>query len=105
MKRSWRVYVLRCVGRWSGLSNSSSRYQALVLTEPLIHSHITDVLPADHPLAWETVYCDSCMTMVHASNNECMQTWAETGLGPFCMPCWGKNDLSVLDEDWGLRSG
>ncbi len=58
----------------------------VVLGEPLIHSHITDVLPKKHPLANEQVYCDfkGCKEMLHAFNNECMQTWVETANGNFC---------------------
>lgn len=54
--------------------------------EPLIHSHITDVLPDDHPLATSNVYCSApyCGEMLHAFNNECMQTWIETENGNFC---------------------
>jgi hypothetical protein len=57
--------------------------------EPIIHSHITDVLPENHPLAYEDVFCDICKkTMLHASNNECMQTWLETEDGNFCTKCF-----------------
>jgi len=56
--------------------------------EPIVHSHISDVLPEGHPLANEDVYCDhdngACQVMLHASNNECMQTWFETTEGNFC---------------------
>lgn len=45
--------------------------------EPLIHSHLDDELPMGHPWAYESVYCDKCKVMVHANNNECMQTWIE----------------------------
>lgn len=53
--------------------------------EPVIWSHITDGLPEDHPLAYETLYCVTCREMLHAGNNECMQTWVETGKGPYCI--------------------
>lgn len=56
--------------------------------EPLIHSHITDVLPDDHPLAHETIFCGGCTEMLHASNNECMQTWVESGAGAHCLRCF-----------------
>ena len=46
------------------------------LREPVCHSHITDCLPDDHPLAYERVHCNKCGEMVHCEN-ECMQTWFE----------------------------
>ncbi len=51
--------------------------------EPKIHSHVEDGLPDNDPLAYKTVYCDGaqCGEMLHAANNECMQTWFETGKG------------------------
>ena len=61
------------------------------MREPQIHSHITDMLPDDHPLANETFSCQraaACKTMLHADNNECMTTWVETGRGNFCFPCF-----------------
>ena len=50
--------------------------------EPIIHSHIEDMLPDDHPLAFEQVHCDAkfphkCNGLLHAANNECMTTWIE----------------------------
>jgi len=52
------------------------------MSEPLVHSHRSDELPDDHVLAHKTVYCESCAEendgeMLHADNNECMQTWVE----------------------------
>lgn len=77
-----------------------------MVTEPLIHSHITDCLPVDHPLAFETIYCAcpncACQEMLHAGNNECMQTWVETGKGTFCVPCFDMDDTTVLDGGWAL---
>lgn len=67
-------------------------------SEPLIHSHREDCLPTDHPLAHETVFCDKCGDMVHAANNECMDTWVELPdkdtittvpiYGNFCLRCF-----------------
>ncbi len=57
--------------------------------EPQIHSHLSDVLPDEHPLANEDVYCDECKVMLHAHNNECMQTWIEFEDGNFCTNCMG----------------
>lgn len=56
--------------------------------EPLIHSHLTDRLPDEHPLANESVDCDRCRALLHACNNECMQTWFETAAGNFCTECY-----------------
>jgi len=73
----------------------------VVEREPLLHSHITDLLPEDHPLAYECVSCQRCRVMVHASNNECMTMWVETGLGNFCLACFvaveeATNDIASL---------
>lgn len=68
--------------------------------EPLIHSHITDVLVEQHPLAYEQVYCDKeCGALLHAANNECMQTWYETEFGNFCTLCFFLNEvLGSIDD-------
>ena len=58
--------------------------------EPLIHSHITDCLPEEHPLADESVYCKECNIMCHAFNNECLTTWVESKWGNYCMECFCK---------------
>lgn len=58
------------------------------MNEPKIHSHITDRLPEGHPLAYERVVCKRCGGSVHMSNNECMQTWVETGVGGYCLRCF-----------------
>ena len=55
--------------------------------EPLIHSHMDDVLPDDHPLANDQVCCLKCGGLVHAANNECMSTWVEIRKKPFCLSC------------------
>jgi len=77
------------------------------MKEPIIHSHITDILDEDHPLADTTIYCDKCKEMLHASENECMQSWIETGKGNFCLTCFSKMILimeyNVLEEEWGLK--
>lgn len=56
--------------------------------EPIVHSHITDCLPEDHKLAFTSVYCDKCGEMVHAFNNECMQTWLEVDGKNLCTKCF-----------------
>lgn len=74
--------------------------------DPVLHSHVEDVLPDDHSLAWQSVYCDGegCEKMLHAFNNECMQTWIETGKGNFCVACFAKVDeVCALENDWGLE--
>jgi hypothetical protein len=68
--------------------------------EPVVHSHITDVLPDDHPLAYKTVYCDAkrqhnCNRMLHAGNNECMTTWLEFAGKNVCMVVFAKFTLDV----------
>lgn len=60
------------------------------LKEPLLHGYAIDGLPEDHYLAQVSTYCKLCKQMVHAFNNECMEPWAETGKGNFCMPCFLK---------------
>lgn len=72
------------------------------MTEPLIHSNITDVLPEDHLYAYSTLYCRSCLEMVHACNNECMQTWVETGKGPYCLRCFADHTDGVVEDEWAL---
>ena len=57
------------------------------VSEPVIHSHVTDVLDDNHPLAYKIVDCQKCGSMVHCSNNECMQTWLEWGLYILCGEC------------------
>ncbi len=72
--------------------------------EPRIHSHIEDCLPENHPLAFKQVSCDSKRPdgswlhdeLLHAANNECMQTWVETGEGNYCWACASKKLESVL---------
>lgn len=65
------------------------------MAEPLIHSHIEDCLPEDHPLAWKDVKCSGCDVLVH-SGNECMQTWVEMPKNSiyegiyYCAACFGK---------------
>jgi hypothetical protein len=56
--------------------------------EPRLHSHITDCLPVDHPLATRRVYCDRCDTLLHVQTNSCMRTWIESGRGNYCMRCF-----------------
>lgn len=72
--------------------------------EPLIHSHITDGLPEDHPLARVTVRCDgvSCSEMLHSETNECMQTWLETDWGNYCLRCFPIRDVLAppADAEW-----
>jgi hypothetical protein len=77
--------------------------------EPKIHSHIEDCLEEAHPLAFEQVYCDGRKTdanhdkILHAANNECMQTWVETGRGNFCWKCFCKMASTVLPDRLALQ--
>lgn len=76
---------------------------------PILHTHIEDVLPDDHLLAYDSVYCEGpeCNRMLHAFNNECMQTWVETGKGNYCIWCFMRvtKGPEVLEEEWGLPGG
>lgn len=75
--------------------------------EPQIHSHITDILPEGHYLAYETVDCKTCHVMLHADNNECMQTWIETGKGNYCLKCFmalsKEKNHNVLEDEYALK--
>lgn len=62
------------------------------MKEIVIHTHISDGLEETHPLANESVYCETCKGMLHASNNECMQSWFETDIGNFCTNCFVPGD-------------
>ena len=77
--------------------------QPIFEKEPIIHSHITDVLPEDHCLKNDCVSCDECGVMLHASNNECMQTWLETEVGNYCTKCLKLEE--VLDDNYILIKG
>jgi len=71
---------------------------------PVLHTHIEDVLPKDHKLAFESVYCTDCKEKLHSMHNECLSTWVEIGVGNFCIPCFAKRHEAagyVLDE-WAL---
>ena len=63
------------------------------MKEPLIHSHLKDSLSRKHVLCHEDIFCDICNVMIHAHNNECMQTWLETVNGNFCTKCFPITDL------------
>lgn len=71
------------------------------MKEPIIHSHLSDELEEAHPRAYDAVFCDLCNEMLHASNNECMQTWVEWYDLNICFTCFINNieDLAVLEED------
>ena len=56
--------------------------------EPRLHSHVTDRLPAEHPLAHTRVYCDRCETLLHMQTNSCLRTWIESGRGNHCVRCF-----------------
>jgi len=58
------------------------------MKEPLLHSHVADALPRDHPLARERVYCDRCNALLHMQTNSCMRTWIESGRGNHCVRCF-----------------
>lgn len=74
------------------------------IVDPVLHSHIEDVLPDKHKLASTNVYCCVCNEMLHCENNECMQTWIETGKGNYCIRCFaGLDDAAALRGEYGLR--
>ncbi len=64
--------------------------------DPVCHSHVDDILPDDHPLAFRQVYCHSSRhkiknsPLLHAGNNECMQTWFEFSNIALCEQCFIK---------------
>jgi len=81
------------------------------MTELLIHSHLEDMLPDDHPWAFAAIYCPRCDKMLHAGNNECMSTWVEFDGKVLCLMCLvesaGTSGLENLDcigypeiEEW-----
>ena len=39
---------------------------------------------------------------VHAENNECMQTWVETGIGAFCLRDFAEEAQEVMPERFAL---
>jgi formylmethanofuran dehydrogenase subunit E len=53
----------------------------------VMHTHISDGLPAKHPLCNRHVACDRCDELVHAENNECVQTWFEFRGHVLCASC------------------
>lgn len=75
------------------------------LLEPRIHSYITDELPNDHPLAHKSVDCDECNLTLHESTNECINPWAETGKGNYCLKCFSDIDQHAeITDEYGLKS-
>ena len=69
---------------------------------PKLHSHVEDGLPKKHPLAFVDIYC-SCGAMLHSENNECMQTWIETGEGNYCVGCFAEIPfVSALSNKYGI---
>lgn len=64
--------------------------------EPRFHS-FDDCLPEDDSRAYDTLYCQDCRQIVHASNNETMRAWFDTGIGPVCLACVYKRHESEID--------
>jgi hypothetical protein len=103
------------VAVWQPLGDGRERSEdePIDVIEPQIHSHNIDVLAYDHPWAWEQVYCESCSELVHAVNNECMQTWIEYGAKErraICATCFGitgdtEFGLGVLEDRFVLGVG
>lgn len=80
--------------------------------EPRIHSHLIDVLPDDYKGLNDkvdpdkSIDCDCCGVIVHAFNNECMQTWIETETGNYCTVCLKLGEVLEGDanNDWPLEN-
>lgn len=65
--------------------------------EPIFHSHISDSLDENHPLAFVSIGCDAlCGKQLHAFNNECMSSWWETEFGNFCIFCF--SPISAMEN-------
>lgn len=76
-----------------------------MLREPLLHG-TNDKLPKDSPLLFVAgaIYCKRCCEILHASYNENMQFWVESGKGNFCLPCFSITvERSIEHEDFALR--
>jgi hypothetical protein len=61
---------------------------ATALTDPWLHTRVTDHLPADHQLATRRISCERCETILHLQNNRCVRTWVESGRGNYCLYCF-----------------
>jgi hypothetical protein len=76
------------------ISGGTRRREALVQgsaaepIEPRFHSHITDRLAKDHPLATRRVSCERCEAILHVQSNSCIRTWVESGRGNYCLYCF-----------------
>jgi hypothetical protein len=68
--------------------------------EVKVHSHVEDELPDGHPLQWQQVQCVACGVLVHAGNNECMQTWFEFSNANVCAPCVGTLPSVMHSNEW-----
>lgn len=67
--------------------------------EPKIH-FLNDDLLDDHEYAFETLYCKNCKEMIHAGNNELMQTWVQSHKGNYCLTCFSSSiNVGEWDED------
>jgi hypothetical protein len=85
-----------------GLNLNEGKYMAE--DEPVVHSHLTDRLNDDHPLAYEMVMCDmkrehGCKRSLHAANNECMTTWVEFAGLNVCARAFA---MYVLEKSQGV---
>ena len=65
-----------------------------------MHTHITDGLPDGHSLRDQHVSCGKCGELVHAADNECMQTWFEFRGSILCSACLkGIPGLYAIDAE------
>lgn len=70
--------------------------------EPRLHTHVTDRLPDEHPLARTRVHCDRCEALLHLQTNSCMRTWVESGRGNHCVRCFLLVAGGLAPNDTGL---
>ena len=70
------------------MTHELSADSASTFTEPRLHSHISDQLPADHQLATRRLSCERCETILHVQTNQCLRTWVESGRGNYCLYCF-----------------
>lgn len=84
--------------------------------EPVLHSFITDGLPREHPLAFNTLYCSKCNAMVHHMINECMTEWFEfitpNKSIPVCLDCIIRRLKQTVQRhidceliEWAIKDG
>jgi hypothetical protein len=96
----WNRRIARTVTKQMAYQEAIARLRGLPdgVDPIIVHSHIADCLPDDHPLARVTLWCMRCNEMLHCEINECMQTWLETLDGYYCVACYPLRDVMTLDD-------